>query len=281
VKERNNPVEAMSIESLLLSAWEEEGFVGKTRVPLDQSDVDVLAIHAGEGKIRIGESKVRDGSQMVYLVDDSSLAWMAGQPHSDFTAWMGEDSSRWLGNLPKLWDPEGRPVVPWLLPASVVQEVEVIFCCNLVVLCEQQEADDALRRAVLRFLQNNAALAQRVETAGFVKARVTPTVQVVTTLMAAVFGRIDSGYGRRFADHFKDVLREIHRYLRPCLDRLPYDRQGHKLGTRKTSSQERVRKETVLGLLQAMGVGEEELRSCLVDDAGEPATTSSEFGSIP
>jgi len=34
-------MEAMCIETLLLSAWE-EGFVGKTRVPLDQSDVDVL-----------------------------------------------------------------------------------------------------------------------------------------------------------------------------------------------------------------------------------------------
>jgi hypothetical protein len=66
-------MEAMSIESLL-SAWEEEGFVGKTRVPLDQSDVDVLAIHAGEGKVRIGESKVREGSQTVYLVDDFSRA---------------------------------------------------------------------------------------------------------------------------------------------------------------------------------------------------------------
>jgi hypothetical protein len=79
-------MEAMSVESLLLSAWEEEGFVGKTRVPLDQSDVDVLAVHAGEGKVRVGESKVREGSRRVYLVDDSSLSWMGEQPHQDFTA---------------------------------------------------------------------------------------------------------------------------------------------------------------------------------------------------
>ncbi len=58
-------MEAMSVESLLLSAWEEEGFIGKTRVPLDMSDVDVLAIHAGAGKVRVGESKVREGSQTV------------------------------------------------------------------------------------------------------------------------------------------------------------------------------------------------------------------------
>lgn len=51
-------MEAMSIETLLLSAWEEEGFVGKTRVPLGQSDVDVVAIHANnrsEQRRRISE----------------------------------------------------------------------------------------------------------------------------------------------------------------------------------------------------------------------------------
>jgi hypothetical protein len=269
-------VEAMSIESLLLSAWEEEGFVGKTRVPLDQSDVDVLAIHAGEGKVCIGESKVREGSQKVYLLDDSSLTWMAGQPHSDFTAWLGEDWSRWLGNLPKLWDAEGRAVIPWLLPATVVQEVRVVFCCNLAVLCDRQQVDETLRQAVVRFLRSNPALAQRCETAGFVKAQVTPTVEVVTDLIAAVFGRIESGYGRRFADHFKDVFREIHRYLGPGLGRLPDDEQGHKLGTGKMPSEERVRKETVLGLLRAMGVKGEELRRWLVEDSVETANTSSE-----
>jgi hypothetical protein len=144
-------MEAMSIESLLLSAWEEEGFVGKTRVPLAMSDVEVLAIHAAEGKVRVGESKVREGSQAVYVVDDSSLAWMDSQPYPDFTAWMGDDWSRWLGNLPRLWDTEGEPAVPWLLPASQVKGLQVVFCCNLVVLCDRQQIDEALRRAAVRF----------------------------------------------------------------------------------------------------------------------------------
>jgi hypothetical protein len=270
-------MEAMSIETLLLSAWEEEGFVGKTRVPLDHSDVDVLAIHANERKVRIGESKVREGSQTVYLVDESSLAWMASQPHQDFTAWMGDDWSRWLRNLPKLWDKEGRPVVPWLLPVSQVGQVQVVFCCNLVILCERRQADQALARASVRFLGENSALAELVDRPDFIQARIVPTVEVVTDLIGSVFGRIESGYGRRFADHFKDVFREIHRYLRPELDRLPCNRDGHKIGTRKSPHEDRIRRATVLSLLQTMGVGKDELSHWLVDDVaklgGAPAST--------
>jgi hypothetical protein len=231
------------------------------------SDLDVLAIHATSGKVRVGESKVREGSQTVYLVDDASLAEIAAHPHQDFTAWLGDDWSKWLGNLPWLWDAEGRPAVPWLLPASLVQEVQVVFCCNLFVLCDQRQADEALRRAVARFVRDNPALALKVESPGFITARVTPTVEVVTDLVRAVFGRIDRGYGRRFADHFKDVFREVHRYLWPALNRLPYSQEGKSLSTRKRPYQERVRKETVLGLMRAMGVGEAELREWLADEA--------------
>ena len=101
-------MEAMSVETLLLSAWEEEGFVGKTRVPLEMSDVDVLAIHAGTGVVRFGEAKVREGSQKVYVVDEGSLAQMEVE-QQDFTIWLGDDWSGWLGNLPRLWNAEGRP----------------------------------------------------------------------------------------------------------------------------------------------------------------------------
>jgi hypothetical protein len=261
-------MEAMSVESLLLAAWEEKGFVGKTRVPLAMSDVDVLAIHAAEGKVRLGECKVRDGSQTVYLIDDSSLAWMNSQPHQDFTSWMGDDWSRWLENLPKLWDAEGGPAAPWLLPPSQVKEVEVIFCCNLHIRCNRQDANEALRRAVVRFLRESPTIGKKVESPGFVKARVTPTVEVVTDLAGAVFGRIESGYCRRFADHFKDVFREVHRYRRPALDKLPADREGKRLGTRKWPYEDEVRRETVLGLLRTMGVSEDELKRWLLESSG-------------
>src|SRR5207302_282430 len=62
---RSPAMEAMSIEQLLLSAWEEKGFVGQTRVPLGKSDVDVLAVNP-VGGILFGEAKVREGSQRVY-----------------------------------------------------------------------------------------------------------------------------------------------------------------------------------------------------------------------
>ncbi len=87
--------------------------------------------------------------------------------------------------------------------------------------------------------------------------------------MRAVFARIETGYGRRFADHFKDMLREVHRYLWPTFDRLPYDAEGQRLGTRKLPFQDRVRGETVLAVLQALGVGKGELGGWLVEEASQ------------
>jgi hypothetical protein len=260
----------MSIESLVLSAWEEEGFVGRTRVPLAMSDVDVLAIHAGQGKVRVGEAKVRDGSQTVYVVDDSSLALIESQPDQDFAAWMEEAWSGWLGNLPRLWDEEGHPAVPWLLPAAQVVEVQALFCCNLYVLCARDSANDALRRAVARVLRGNPALARRLDGGMAVSAKVTPTVEVVTGLASAVFARIHGGYGRRFADHFKDVLRELHRYLSPALFRGPRDAMGQQLGARKAPFAGAIRSATVMALLEALGVRKDELREWLAEpDQGE------------
>jgi len=110
-------MEAMSIESLLLSAWEEEGFVGKARVPLGSSDVDVLAIHASTGAVRLGEAKVREGSQQVYVLDEYNIGEME-KKGEDFAAWLGGDGSawaKWLDNLQALWEEkDGQPRVPWL-----------------------------------------------------------------------------------------------------------------------------------------------------------------------
>jgi hypothetical protein len=49
-----------SIEALLLSAWEEEGFIDRASTPVGMSDVDVPAAHASSRKVRVGESKVRE-----------------------------------------------------------------------------------------------------------------------------------------------------------------------------------------------------------------------------
>jgi hypothetical protein len=257
-------MEAMSIESLLLSTWEEDGFVGKTRVPVAQSDVDALALKASEGKVRIGEAKVREGSQKVYVVDDSSLSWIGSQAHQDFAAWMEGDWAAWLHNLPALWDSEGHPTVPWLLPVAEVNEVHVVFCCNLIVLCDCNQANDTLRRAATRVLRENDAIAAKLDSGLQVSAQVKPTLDLITDLTAAVFARIHNGYGRRFGDPFKDFLRELRRYLRPALDRLPYDKGGERLGTRKKSFEEEIRKAAIMRLLKAMDIRESELQGWLV-----------------
>jgi hypothetical protein len=245
-------MEAMTIESLLLSVWEEDGFVGKTRVPVGSSDLDVLAIHAGQGKVRIGETKVREGSQKVYVVDPWNIAEMKKQG-TDFAAWLDGDNSgwaKWLHNLPNLWKDNS---VPWLLDRSRVREIEVVFCCNLVLMCEQQEADAALQRAVIRYLGVDSSIE--------VRASVKPTFELVTDLIRKVFARIDDQYGRRFGDNFKDLFREIHRYLDPQLDRLVWDENGQHLGGQKKKKEhhEEIRKRAVLELLRALGIKRNEL----------------------
>lgn len=71
-------MEAMSVESLLLAAWEEEGFIGRNRVPIGNSDIDALALNMHERRVRIGETKVRMTSQHVFPVDDHHLEWQFG-----------------------------------------------------------------------------------------------------------------------------------------------------------------------------------------------------------
>jgi hypothetical protein len=257
-------MEAMSIETLLLSAWEEEGFVGKTRVPLAMSDVDVLAIHAGKGVVRFGESKVREGSQRVYVVDEGSMAFTESEGR-DFASWLEAAWAGWLENLPRLWDSDGQPAVPWLLPASRVTELQVILCCNLWVFCDPHRANDSLRRTVLRFLEKHPSLAPRLSSTLRVKARVMSTIEVVLELIRHVFGRIKGGYGRRFADPFKDVFREVHRYLRPELYRVPWAEDGRRVGSRKAPFAARIRRDTALQLLRGLGVGMDELRDWIAE----------------
>src|SRR5262249_7321864 len=130
-----------------------------------------------------------------------------------------------------------------------------------------ERADAALARAVARALQTNSIIAGRVHQGSLmVRGHVKPTLDVVTDLMAAVFAYIDDGYGRRFANPFKDVFRELHRYLKPELDRLPYDDAGQRQGTRKAPHHERVRADATLQILGALGVGKEELSRWLAEE---------------
>lgn len=256
-------MEAMSIERLLLAAWEEEGFIGRNRVPIDSSDVDVLVVNARERRIRIGEVKVRMTSQHVFPVDQAQLAEME-RTSSGFEWWLEDDWARWLQSLPKLWSNEGEPCAPWLLPISEVRTLDVIFCCNLHIMGEggsdASRANELLRKSVSQQLAKNSAVARHLGRID-VRAELMSTVEVAFSLARSVRRGIAAGYGRRFGDPFKDMFRELHRYLNPHFASIPRDAAGERLATRKDRFESEVRKQTALGLLEALGVAEGEVRS--------------------
>lgn len=178
-----------------------------------------------------------------------------------FEWWLGEDWSRWLNVLPKLWSDEGNPCVPWLLPIAEVKVIEVVFCCNLHILCDSTKASALLRRSVLSQFEKNPAVAGYLKDIT-VNAELMTTVGIAFSLSRSIARRIEEeGYGRRFGDPFKDMFRELHRYLRPYFDRIPCDASGAPLGLRKEPFAADLRKQTALGLLDALGVSSQEIQS--------------------
>jgi hypothetical protein len=253
-------MEAMSIESMLLSLWEEEHFVGKTRVPVGQSDVDVLALRVRDKRVRIGEAKIREGSRRVYLLDDSSLARMNATVETDFTnQWLEPSWQRWLSNLPELWTHDGAPVVPWLPQLVDAAVVEVWFVCNLNVLADRGLVNKSFQRGVERHLRKNKALASRLDANLRVEARVVATIEVVFDLIKQTCERIGDGYGRRFGDPIKDMIRELRRYLHAEIDRLQYDASGNAVDSSRAVTRDKTRNETVKNLLAAFGITELDL----------------------
>lgn len=256
-------MEAMSVESLLLSAWEEDGYVGKTRVPIGDSDIDVLAIQPGSNIVRFGETKVTEGSQKVSILDAANLALFEAEK-SDIVEWL-EAWSDWLRNLEVLWNSDGHAKVPWIPEAGQLGEVQVVFCASLQVLDEREKADAALKREVYKRLARNPLIKKQLEAGMQVNARLQSTVEVLMDLIESVCKRIDSGYGRRFGSPIKDVVREIHRYLTPQLSRIPKDENDKRRGQLKKPFADSIRKKTVLNLLKAFGVQEHELKEWLKD----------------
>jgi hypothetical protein len=258
-------MEAMSVEMLLLSAWEEDGFVGKTRIPVGLSDVDALAVRPIDGAVRIGESKVREGCNLVYPVDEQHLAAMAA-PGTGFDWWLTSDEwCAWLDNLPLLWSATGAPEVPWLPPLHGVSSIEVVFLCNLWVFGDAAQADAAMRRTAVDRLRSNPAVAAAMNSGKLrVSGQVKPTGIAVQDLFRAVRTRISrDGYTRRFGEPVKDVVRELNRYLHPQIQRIPRDAAGDRVDTRKEISNFDIRRATVLGVLDALGVTEADLLAML------------------
>lgn len=248
-------MEAMSVERMLLASWEEDGFIGRNRVPLGSADLDVLAVNYHTKTVRIGETKVREGSQRVYVVDDSSVAEMK-RNERDFELWLGEGWAQWLKTLPRPWNKQGNPLVKWLLPVRQLRAIEVVFCCNLHLFLDDKNAvHSLLGRAAERHLCGNPALKQRLKTGLVVKGTVQSTLEAICEQAALVCKRIHKyKYGRRFGDSLKDIWRELHRYLGADLDRLPKDAEGKPLKTRKESFRDELRRKTVKSLLKALNI---------------------------
>jgi hypothetical protein len=261
-------MEAMSVERILLSTWEQEDFVGKTRVPVRRSDVDALAMLAQEGRVRVGECKAWGNPKTVYFVDDYHLA------KKDFLWWLDDPEPKWLDNLPLLWNQaDGKPEVRWLLPLSQVKEIEFVFACDLHVICDPQRAGEWMLRTVEPFLRKNTLLAEKLDSSEIaLKAQVKPTVELATDLIAGVFKEIKNGYNRRFGgdDPSKDLFREVYRYLHPDLytdignDIIPKDKDGNPLAMQpKKYFYPKIRNYAVRRILAALEITEANLRAWL------------------
>src|SRR5947209_20313986 len=97
--QEESTMEAMSIERLLLATWEEEGFVGQTRVAIGNSDVDALAIHSQSQTVRLGQCKVTEGPKMVYVIDEYNVA---RNTRGEEYWWMTGGWANWFSSLRKI-----------------------------------------------------------------------------------------------------------------------------------------------------------------------------------
>jgi hypothetical protein len=168
-----------------------------------------------------------------------------------------------LRNLELLWDSNGHAKVPWIPEVGQLGAIEIVFCANLQVHDEREKANAALRHEVCKRLARNPLIQKRLESGIRVNARLQSTVEVFMDLIALVCKRIDSGYGKRFGNLIKDVVREVNRYLKPNLYRVPRDKNDKRRGRFKQPFADKIRKETALGLLKAFGVQEQELKQWL------------------
>jgi hypothetical protein len=222
---------------------------------------------AGAGKASVGAvvtAKVTDGSQMVYLVDDGNLAWMEAGNDDFTTTWLEPPWDGWLANIAALWTNEGLPAMPWLPRLSDVDVVEVIFCCNLTVLCDRERVNAAFRRGVVRRLSSgNKAAADRIAGGLRVEAGVMSTLDVAASNIGKTVSSIRGGYGRRFGDPFKDMVREIYRFLDAAPYRRREDSNHSRTGSTRKAVRDEIRAATAGRLLDALGIGKDEVAARL------------------
>lgn len=231
-------MEAMGVETLLLMCWEEEGYIGKARVPVGNADIDVLAFNSNQKEVRIGEVKAQKSASTVFVFNESDLRELDADDQkldSYLDQWVG-----WKKTIPKLWDREGKSQVQWLPDLAHISTIHFAFCANVHVFGERTPLENVLQRSVRDLLNVGDAIA--------VRAQVLSTLEVATRLITHVRNR---ECGRRFGDPLRDTLREIVRFLEPTLEGTPRTLEGKKLD--KESASKKVRDDTILQLTKAFG----------------------------
>jgi hypothetical protein len=138
-------------------------------------------------------------------------------------------------------------VLPWLLHADALREVQVFFCANLHVFGDQEKTDEALQELAEGYLFRHPVFSKKPVR---VRAKVQSTAQVICQLIESVCKAVNQGRGKRFGNLLKDAVRELHRYHRPELEYRVYDETGNPLGSKEEFAA-KVRKATVLHLLKA------------------------------
>jgi hypothetical protein len=247
-------MEAMAIEQLVLRAWELEGYWGRTRQRVQPRnggnwpEIDVVAVRSrkdGRVDVRFAETKVQQGANFVYVMDDNVRTIGARE-------WLGTWANFCTAVAEVYW--YDVPKLPGLPRWDRIASVEVVLVFN-----GWEPPGAGAREALERELKGALKSAWNyTRTPGWmdiVDGKVTTTYEVAMQVIRCTREHISNGRGARFGDPFLDATREILRYLNaqpswvPCVSKL-----GSKLPSSGTETREQIRAEALRALFAAFGI---------------------------
>lgn len=206
-------MEAMALERLLLSSWEAEGFIGKTRVRVPSEsywrEIDALALRAGttgQLELRLGEVKARGAASAVWAVDGRAR---------DADWWLGEWSSFAEGICALYPHSDGSSPLAGLPRWNDLSRVDVFFVFNGWEV-PGSNGMDALRAGIRAMLSKSWGYAQENPRAlANLNVQALSTRDLILDTFAAVKRQVAEGRGARYGDPVLDVARELFRFLSP------------------------------------------------------------------
>jgi hypothetical protein len=189
-------MEAMAAESLVASAWELDGFLTKTRVPVTvpggYSDVDVLGVD-GAGTLRVAECKVPYEARRVIVADAEATA--------SFVTWLG-GWTKSVENIERLFATDET----WVKSARAV---DYWLCAN--IWFAPGSDPDAATAQLLSFVKKRVPAKLRDSTT----VRVVSTRDLLLDVISRVRLRIEDGWGKRFGTPVLDAARELIHFCDP------------------------------------------------------------------